>query len=440
MQIPFGNDNKKSHDKGECRFPSGMTMRRARQTEIPFGNDNEKGKGKGRRRFLCECGNDKQALGEDSMKRWTRRESLQTGLMAALSGLSLTGLSPARLAAQALSAPAGPIIIPPNGIAETQPRLRDIRRVIVDCDPGNDDALALLIAVSSPQLQVEAVTIAPGNMGPRYEQQVRNALYVLDVAGVSGRYPVYRGMSHPLLSLPYPVATFIHGKYGLGTVEVTDVAQKAASGDAVDVMLDMTRRAPGEITLLALGGLTNIAMAMLRDPGFAARLRGIVFVGGRYATPGMPPSYNVLVDPEAAHIVLTSGALLTLVGADVVNRDSVMVAADFDRAASFHTRRSEFFIASNTLRRQYEMKYRGAAGSVNPDPIAVAIAAHPEIGRRYMSVFMRVELRGEYTRGMLVYGDDIYSGHPIPPGNVELCIEADGDRFRQVVFETLRQA
>jgi purine nucleosidase len=364
------------------------------------------------------------------MDLWTRRQ--------ALGGLVASGLLLARKGAAVELGQQAPVIIPPNGIAESQPRLQGIHRVILDTDPGNDDALAILMAVAAPQLIVEAVTVCPGNMGTEgYEQQLRNALFVVDVAGKSGKISVYRGMSKPLLNRPYPVASFIHGKYGLGDVDVPQVKQKPEAEHAVDMMIRTVSASPGEITILALGGLTNIAMAMLRDPEFARKLKGIVFVGGRYATPGMPPSYNVLVDPEAAHIVFSSGAAITLNSADISNRDSVLVAADFDHAATFGTKWSRFFIESNNLRRTYEMKNRGATGSVNADPMATALAIDPSIGQKFMRVNIRVELQGEYTRGMLVYGDDIYAGHPVPPGNVDVCIAADAAKFKALVFKTL---
>jgi inosine-uridine nucleoside N-ribohydrolase len=329
-------------------------------------------------------------------------------------------------------------IIPPGGVAIEQPRLTGIRRVIVDTDPGNDDALAILMALSTPSLQVEAVTVCPGNMGLEgYEQQVRNALYVVDLAGATGRVPVYRGMPRPILGRPYPVASFIHGAYGLGEVEVTTVKQEAEREHAVDAMRRIVRRSPGEVTILALGGLTNLAMAILRDDAFVGNLRGVIFVGGKYQGPGFEPGYNVLVDPEAADVVVRSGVRLLMMG-DAARRDSILVAEDYDHAAAFGTRRSEFFIQSNALRRAYEMKYRGAAGSINADPMAVALAADSTLGQRYMSVAMKVELEGAYTRGLLVYGEDIYSGHPVPPGNVDICIAADHERFRQMVFRTLQ--
>ena len=369
----------------------------------------------------------------------SRRQMMRTALLGA------AAVSVRRLAEAQQSVPdvtragaQGSTIIPPGGVPVEKPRLTGVRRVIVDTDPGNDDALAILMALSTPALQVEAVTVCPGNMGPEgYDQQVRNALFMVDMAGASSKVPVYRGMARPLLGRPYPVASFIHGKYGLGEVEVTAVTKKVEPEHAVDAMRRIVNGAPGEVTILALGGLTNVAMAMLRDEAFVRNLRGVIFVGGKYEGPGLAPSYNVLVDPEAAEVVVRSGVPL-LMTADAARLDSVLVAEDYDRAASFRTRRGEFFIKSNALRRTYEMTYRGAAGSINADPLAVALAADGTLGQRYMSVAMKVELEGEYTRGLLVYGEDIYSGHPIPPGNVDVCIAADHERFRQMVFRTLQ--
>ena len=179
-------------------------------------------------------------------------------------------------------------------------------------------------------------------------------------------------------------------------------------------------------------------MAMLRDPDFTASLHGIVFVGGRYASPGLPPSYNVLVDPEAAHIVFTSGVPLTLVGADVISRDSVLRDEDFDHIATFNTKLSRFFMQSNDLRRTFEKTHRGTTGSTNPDPLAVAININPALANLYQPIFVQVELEGELTRGLLVYGNDIYSGRATPAPNADICLQASAALFKEMVFSTLR--
>lgn len=313
------------------------------------------------------------------------------------------------------------------------------QRVILDVDPGNDDALALLLALDAPTLQVEAVTVCPGNLGPDYAQQVRNALYLVELAGRAGRVPVHAGMARPLLNKPYPVASFIHGRSGLGRVEVPEVAQKADPEHAVDAIIRLVNGSPGQITIAALGGLTNVAMAILRDPAVARNAKGILFVGGRYATPGLAPGYNVLADPEAAHVVLTSGANLTFVGTDVFRNDSQLTDGDFERIAGFNTPRSRFFIASNDLRRTFEQANRGLAGSTNPDPITIATLINPAIGLRYVPLYMHVELQGESTRGLLVYGDNIYTGQPAPAPNVRFCVSADGPAFKEMIFALLRK-
>jgi inosine-uridine nucleoside N-ribohydrolase len=373
------------------------------------------------------------------MSGFSRRQMIR-GALLGTAAVSLRGLAEAQQPVPEVTRAGMPdsAIIPPGGVAVEQPRLKDVRRVVVDTDPGNDDALAILMALSTPSLQVEAVTVCPGNMGLEgYDQQVRNALFMVDLAGATGRVPVFRGMARPILGRSYPVASFIHGKYGLGDIEVTTVKQDVEREHAVDAMRRLVNRSPGEVTILALGGLTNVAMAILRDDAFVRNLRGVIFVGGKYQGPGFEPGYNVLVDPEAADVVVRSGVPILMIG-DAARRDSILVADDYDRAAAFRTRRSEFFVKSNALRRAYEMKYRGAAGSINGDPMAVALASDGTLGQRYMSVAMKVELEGAYTRGLLVYGEDIYSGHPVPPGNVDICIAADHERFRQMVFRTLQ--
>lgn len=347
-----------------------------------------------------------------------------------IGGALITGLATlAPKVASALEAPA----------PGTPTRLAGIRRVIVDTDPGNDDALAILLALDAPALQVEAITVCPGNLGPDYDQQVKNALYLVDLAGKSGAVPVFAGMARPLLHRPYPVATFIHGKYGLGRVEAPVVRQAVEREHAVDAIRRIVNKSPGEITILALGGLTNIAMALLREPDLAHKLRGILFVGGRYASPGLAPGYNVLVDPEAAHVVFSAGVPTILVGADVIHRDSILEDADFDTIAAFGTKRSHFFIESNDLRRTFEKANRGTTGSTNPDSMAVATAINPALASSYLPLYVQVELQGDLTRGLLVYGNNIYTGEPTPPANVDICLQASNEIFKRMIFATLRK-
>ncbi|WP_342629689.1 nucleoside hydrolase [Nguyenibacter vanlangensis] len=320
------------------------------------------------------------------------------------------------------------------------PRLLDNHRVIVDTDPGNDDAVALLMMLGAPGIMVEAVTVTPGNIG--YEQELRNALYVVDLAGKGGQVPVHAGVPRPILGRPYPKASFIHGRDGLGAVEVPEVRQKIDPEHAIDAMRRIVHAHPGEVVILALGGLTNVATALLRDPSLAQAVKGIVFVGGSGRS-GVP-SFNAMVDPEAASIVLNSGAPLVMFGPplfDGTTRDpSLLTAADYDRIAAMNTPRSRFFTASNRLRLTFEMQARSAAGSVNADPFAAAIVIEPDIATAYKAVAMKIALDDPLTRGVMLYGDNRYNGQPTPPPNVNLCVGGSNAHFKALLFRTLAQA
>ena len=320
------------------------------------------------------------------------------------------------------------------GVSDTPlPRLLNNHRVIIDTDPGNDDAIALLMALAAPNLKVEAITIAPGNIG--YAQELKNALYVVDLAGRGGQVSVHAGLGRPILDRPYPPASFIHGPDGLGKVRVPEVKQKIDPEPAVDAIRRIVKRYPGEVVIIALGGLTNIAMALLTEPGIAKLIKGVQFVAGAQ---NPVPGFNALVDPEAVHVVLTSGAPLTLgLGGPT---DTILTRADFDRIAAFNTARSRFFMESNELRLTFEMSARNAPGSVNADPMAVAMIIDPSIGLEYRAVYAKIELEGQLTRGAILYGDNRYNMQPTPPANANLCVRASNAGFKQLVFDTLSKA
>jgi inosine-uridine nucleoside N-ribohydrolase len=187
--------------------------------------------------------------------------------------------------------------------------------------------------------------------------------------------------------------------------------------------------------ICALGGLTNIATAILMDPGIIPLIKGIQFVCGAGSA---IPSFNVLADPEAAHIVFTSGAPVTIgLGGQT---DSILTPADFEQIKSFGTARSAFFIKSNELRLTFEMSARNAPGSVNGDPMAVAMVIDPTIGLEYKAIHARIELDGTYTRGAVLYGENRYNMKPTPPANVNLCTKASNEKFKQLLFKTLKIA
>ncbi len=320
------------------------------------------------------------------------------------------------------------------GVSDTPlPRLLDNHRVIVDTDPGNDDAIALLMALDAPNLSVEAITVAPGNI--RYPQELKNALFILELAGRAGQVKVHAGLGHSLLERPYPAATFIHGPDGLGKFRTPEVRQTVDPEPAADAIRRIVKRYPGEVVIAALGGMTNVAMALLAEPAIAPLIKGIQFVAG---AGNAVPGFNALADPEAVDIVLRSGARLTFgLGAPT---DSILTRADFDHIATFNTARSRFFIESNELRLTFETTQRNAPGSVNGDPIAMAMIIDPSVALDFKAIFAKIELDGQLTRGDILYGDNRYNMLPTPPPNANLCVKASNEGFKKVLFRTLAKA
>ncbi len=211
-----------------------------------------------------------------------------------------------------------------------------------------------------------------------------------------------------------------------------EVKQKVDPENAVDAIRRIVRKYPNEVVIAALGGLTNVATALLVDPGLAKLIKGVQFVG---SAGNAVPGFNSMADPEAAHVCLNSGVPFTF-----GTGNSILTKADFDHIAKFKTKFSDFFMKSNELRLTFEMAARNAPGSVNADPMAMALLIDPSIGLAYKAIYARVELEGELTRGTILYGENRYNMRPTPPANANLLIEADNAKFKAILFNTLQEA
>lgn len=194
------------------------------------------------------------------------------------------------------------------------------RTVIVDCDPGHDDALALFVAFGTPELRVAAVTTVCGNQS--VDLVTRNALTVVEIAGLTGDVVVARGADRPL-SRPHTPAAGIHGASGLDGPALPDGLGQVDPRPADQVIVDVvTAAAPGEITLVATGPLTNLALALRRDPGIADRVAEVVIMGGAVGQGNITPSaeFNIHVDPEAAAAVFDAAWPVTMMGLEVTHQ------------------------------------------------------------------------------------------------------------------------
>jgi purine nucleosidase len=193
-------------------------------------------------------------------------------------------------------------------------------RIILDCDPGQDDAIAILLALASPdEIEVLAITAVAGNVPLRLTEV--NARKIVELAGRAD-VPVWKGCHRPLVET-LETAEYVHGATGLNGVDLPDPSLELQPGHAVDALIDSVMGAePRTITLCPIGPLTNVAMAILKEPDFAARVKEIVLMGGAIGLGNVTPAaeFNIYVDPHAASVVFESGIPITMFGLDVTHQ------------------------------------------------------------------------------------------------------------------------
>ncbi len=323
-------------------------------------------------------------------------------------------------------------VILTNGFAQTAPR-----RVIIDTDPGVDDAMAILLALNSPELKVEALTVVPGNV--EAAQGLENALKLVSLAGRCDVL-VAGGAQHPL-NQKLITAQFWHGKNGLAGVELPAPTCKADPRFGPDLIIEMVHKYPHEITLIPVGPLTNIALAVSKDPGIASLVKDIVIMGGSITGGNVngAAEANINNDPEAAQIVFNAGWTVTMIGSDVGER-TLMTRKYLTQLQANHAPESDFIakLADFYLTRSEKSGHQGAAMY---DPLAVGTVIDPTLVT-LKSMHVDVETRGEFTRGETVanrmgydennvlHGDhyEIDGLVPLQP-NARVCVASDGDRF-----------
>ncbi len=315
-------------------------------------------------------------------------------------------------------------------------RMNRVRRVIIDTDPGIDDTAAIFFALTSGTLQIEALTTVFGNV--EVEQCTRNALKILEIAGRAD-IPVHPGTDRPLLREPN-YAKFIHGDNGLGNVEITAPAVGPASMGAVEAIVSRVMEAPGEITLIALGPLTNLALALTVEPQVARNIDELILMGGAVLTWGnVTPaaSANLYNDPEAARIVYRSGAPLVQVGLDVC-RPTVISHAQLARIRESNTPMGRFlaqitpFIEQAYRKRGVKAVVEGRGVQYN-DVVCVAYAVQPELFTTE-TLYVGIEIQGALTTGETVA--DFESRWGKDP-NTRVCLGVDAQGVAELFTDSL---
>ena len=301
-------------------------------------------------------------------------------------------------------------------------------RLLIDTDTGSDDAVALVMALMHPGVVVEAVTVVAGNVP--LEQGTQNALYTLELCDSDA--PVFCGSAAPLLGL-LESAQNVHGLDGMGDIGLPLSGREPAPGHAVDVLVERINASPEELTLVTLGPLTNVALALLRDPSVAGKVRGCVMMGGTGRGPGnVTPlaEYNVWADPEAAKVVFESGMPLTMVGWDISREYAVFGPEDSARLREIGTPLAEFCVNIQRVLDAWARENTRLAGFDLPDPIAMAVALDPAVATETRRLFVAVETGGTWSRGQTVVDHlGVIGREP----NVEVVTEASRGRFLEIL-------
>jgi purine nucleosidase len=307
-----------------------------------------------------------------------------------------------------------------------------MRRFLIDSDTASDDAVALVMALQHPDVQVEAITIVAGNVP--VDQGVQNALHTVELTGKS--VPVHRGMAIPLRR-PYESAQQVHGLDGLGDIGLPLYGRTPAPEHATDVILETINRYPGEITLVTLGPLTNIAMALLREPSLATLVQRCFIMGGTgqgYGNVTPVAEYNVWVDPDAARIVFASGMPITMVGWDISYKYATFGPDDSAKLRAVGTPLAEFCVDIQSALTKFAVETSGLEGFDLPDPITMAIALDPTIATLSKRLFVAIETEGDWCRGQTVVDHLGVTGRE---PNVDVVFEASRPRFLDMLHESV---
>lgn len=274
------------------------------------------------------------------------------------------------------------------------------RRILLDCDPGLDDALALLLAHGDPAIELVAVTTVAGNVP--LERTTRNALDLREYLGFTS-VPVAAGADAPL-SRPLQDSSHVHGTSGLGSVGLPTATLPLDERHAVDLIIEELRATPGSIHLVATGPLTNIALALLREPAIARWAASFTIMGGSYTRGNQTPAaeYNIFADPEAAAIVFAADWRVTMLGLDLTlqAQANASVIRRFKELGAFA---DEFIVPLATF--YYNPTVEDWDGQAVHDVCAVAYVARPDLFKGRLA-HVQVETKGEFTSGMTVVDFD----------------------------------
>ena len=306
----------------------------------------------------------------------------------------------------------------------------DKRKIILDCDPGHDDAVAIIMAAKHPRIDLLGITIVAGNQ--TLEKTTRNALNVCQFLDID--VPVYAGMGRPMVREQI-VAENIHGETGLDGPVFAPLTRAAEDMHAVHYIINTIMASDGDITLVPTGPLTNIAMAMRFEPAIIPKIKEIVLMGGAYQLGNTTPAaeFNIYVDAEAAHVVFSSGVPIVMNGLDITNTVQctpeiiARMEAAGNPAARLFADLMGFFLETS-------LKVFGFAGGPLHDPTCIAWLIDPTC-IEHKPMYTEIELRSEKCYGRTICD---YFGVSGKPANSRVAVSIDEEKFWSIVEECIR--
>jgi inosine-uridine nucleoside N-ribohydrolase len=320
------------------------------------------------------------------------------------------------------------------------------KKIIIDTDPGTDDALALMLALNSPELDVRAITVVPGNVTATIG--LENALRMVSLANRCD-IPVAAGAQHPLFQ-KLITAEFWHGKNGLANIELPPSKCKVDARFGPDLIIQLVHASPHEITLVPVGPLTNIALAVEKDPSIVGLVKEVILMGGSISGGNVNAAAeaNIYNDPEAAQIVFQAGWPLTMVGLEVGDK-ALFTHKYLDQLGQTHGPVNDFVYSVAKFVVDLSAKF-GSPGFPMYDPSAVAVAIDPTLVK-VQEMHVDVETRGEFTRGETVgnrhdevernilHGDRyVIEGVDKVTPNAKVCLDVDADRLLQLFVSRIQ--
>ncbi len=306
------------------------------------------------------------------------------------------------------------------------------KRVLIDTDPGIDDAAAILLALASPEIQLEGLTVVHGNCSA--EQGTRNALSILELARAN-HIPVAQGCQLPLVQ-PSLLAPETHGQSGMGYARLPDPTGKPLAQHASDFLIEKILASPGELTLVAIGPLTNLAMAIRKEPRIVGAVKEVFIMGGALRHEGNTTplaEFNTYVDPHAAHIVYHSGLPITLTPLDVTYQ-CILTNQDVEALQGIHSPIPPFLADATRFYMEFHDTFQSIQGCIINDPLTLALTFAPDLCD-YEEQYVDVEISGGVAMGK-TYAD--FYGMTGMAKNMKVALGVRARDFIDLFVERIR--